>query len=91
MAYLVRRTMNWFCGRSRRGGQSISLDLDDHTLRDIGFTRADYRFQCTGVQVGAIFDDRALLTPRLAAQRMVRLSSNGFSCRNACLNENAPS
>jgi len=44
----------------------------------------------TGVQVGAIFDVRALLTPPLAAERMVRLSSNGFSCRNACLNENAP-
>jgi hypothetical protein len=44
----------------------------------------------TGVQVGAIFDVRALLTPPLAAERMVRLSSNGFSCRNACLNENDP-
>ena len=44
----------------------------------------------TGVQVGAIFEVRALLTPPLAAERMVRLSSNGFSCRNACLNENAP-
>src|SRR5215469_15904157 len=44
----------------------------------------------TGVQVRAIFDVRALLTPPLAAERMVRLSSNGFSCRNACLNENAP-
>src|ERR1700730_12416252 len=41
----------------------------------------------TGVQVGAIFDVRALLTPPLAAERMVRLSSNGFSCRNACLND----
>ena len=27
---------------------------------------------------------------RLAAERMIRLSSNGFSCRNACLTENAP-
>jgi hypothetical protein len=29
----------------------------------------------TGVQVGAIFDVRALLTPPLAAERMVRLST----------------
>jgi len=34
--------------------------------------------RCTGVQVGAIFDVRALLTPPLAGQRMVRLSSKGF-------------
>src|ERR1700741_1721171 len=33
----------------------------------------------TGVQVGAIFDLRALLTPPLAGERMVRLSNNGFS------------
>ena len=39
---------------------------------------------------GAIFDVRALLTPALAAERMIRISSNGFSCRNACLTENAP-
>ena len=33
----------------------------------------------TGVQVGAIFDVRALLTPPLAAERMVRLSTRiGF-------------
>jgi hypothetical protein len=44
----------------------------------------------TGVQAGAIFDVRALPTPPLAAERMIRLSSNGFSCRNACLTENAP-
>ena len=44
MAYLVRRTLNWFGGRPRPGGRSIPLDLDDHTLRDIGFTRAEYRF-----------------------------------------------
>ena len=44
MAYVVRRTLNWFCGRPRRRGRSIPLDLDDHTLRDIGFTRAEYRF-----------------------------------------------
>jgi hypothetical protein len=42
-----------------------------------------------GVQAEAIFDVRALLTPPLAAERMIRLSSNGFSCRNACLTENA--
>jgi len=36
----------------------------------------------TGVQAAAIFDVRALLTPPLAAERMIRLSSNGFSCRN---------
>ena len=29
----------------------------------------------TGVQVGAIFDVRALLTPPLAAERMVQLST----------------
>jgi hypothetical protein len=44
MAYLIGRTPNWFCGRPRRRGRSIPLDLDDHTLRDIGFTRAEYRF-----------------------------------------------
>ena len=44
MAYLVGRTLNWFCGRPRRRRRSIPLDLDDHTLRDIGFTRVDYRF-----------------------------------------------
>jgi len=44
MAYLVRRTPNWFCVRSRRRGRSIPLDLSDHTPRDIGFTRAEYRF-----------------------------------------------
>jgi hypothetical protein len=44
----------------------------------------------TGVQAAAIFDVRALLTPPLAAERMIRLSSNGCSCRNACLTENAP-
>ena len=44
MAYVVRRTLNWFCGRPRRRGRSIPLDLDDHTLRDIGFTHAEYRF-----------------------------------------------
>ena len=44
MAYVVRRTLNWFCGHPRRRGRSIPLDLDDHTLRDIGFTRVDYRF-----------------------------------------------
>ena len=43
MAYVVRRTLNWFCGHPRRRGRSIPLDLDDHTLRDIGFTRAEYR------------------------------------------------
>ena len=33
----------------------------------------------TGVQVGAIFDVRALLTPPLAVERMVRLSTRmGF-------------
>ena len=45
----------------------------------------------TGVQAAAIFDVRALLTPPLAAERMIRLSSKGFSCRNAWLNENSPS
>jgi len=44
MAYVVRSTLNWFWGRTRRRGRSIPLDLDDHTLRDIGFTRAEYRF-----------------------------------------------
>ena len=44
MAYLVGRTLNWFCGHPRRRGRNTPLDLDDHTLRDIGFTRAEYRF-----------------------------------------------
>src|SRR5262245_37206511 len=43
----------------------------------------------TGVQGGALFTGPALLTPPFGAERTVRLSSNGFSCRNACLNENA--
>ena len=41
MGYLVRRLV--LRGPCRRG-RSIPLDLDDYTLRDISFTRAEYRF-----------------------------------------------
>jgi hypothetical protein len=62
-----------------------------HTMRRSPAARcADLliaRYRCSA---GTIFDVRALLTPPLAAERMIRLSSNGFSCRNASLTENAP-
>ena len=62
-----------------------------HTMRRSPAARcADLLMRGTGVQAGAIFDVRALPTPPLAAERMIRLSSNGFSWRNACLTENAP-
>jgi hypothetical protein len=41
----------------------------------------------TGVQVGAIFDVRALLTPPLAAERMVRLSHENGVFVQKCLLE----
>ena len=62
-----------------------------HTMRRSPAARcADLliaRYRCSG---RGDLDVRALLTPPLAAERMIRLSSNGFSCRNACLTENAP-
>jgi uncharacterized protein YjiS (DUF1127 family) len=44
MAYLIRATFDWLDGRVRRRGRRIPLELDDHTLRDIGITRAEYHF-----------------------------------------------
>jgi hypothetical protein len=44
MAYLIRATFDWFDGSVRRHERRISLELDDHTLRDIGITRAEYHF-----------------------------------------------
>jgi hypothetical protein len=41
----------------------------------------------TGVQVGAIFDARALLTPPPAAERMVRLSTREWVFVQKCLLE----
>jgi uncharacterized protein YjiS (DUF1127 family) len=44
MAYLIRATFNWWGGHVRRRECRIPLELDDHTLRDIGITRAEYHF-----------------------------------------------
>ena len=44
MAYLIRATFDWFGGRGRRHERRISLELDDHMLRDIGIMRAEYHF-----------------------------------------------
>jgi uncharacterized protein YjiS (DUF1127 family) len=44
MAYLIRATFDWLGGRGRGGERRIPLELDDHTLRDIGITQAEYHF-----------------------------------------------
>jgi uncharacterized protein YjiS (DUF1127 family) len=44
MAYLIRITFHWFGGHGRHRERGMPLDLDDHTLRDIGITRQQYHF-----------------------------------------------
>ncbi len=44
MAYLISATLYWLGGRWRRRERRIPLELADHTLRDIGITRAEYHF-----------------------------------------------
>ena len=43
MAYLIRKTLRWFGGRGRQKHRT-PLELDNHTLRDIGVTKAEYQF-----------------------------------------------
>ena len=70
-------------GKGNEGGQSFarfSKSLARRRLRHAAYSRRGV-LTClsrrTGVQVGAIFDVRALLTPPLAAERMTRVSTPG--------------
>jgi len=72
-------------GKGNEGGQSFarfSKFLARRRFRHAASQPArgpDLPVSTYGVQVGAIFDVRALLTPPLAAERMVRLSTRmGF-------------
>jgi hypothetical protein len=44
MAYLIGRAFHWFGGRVSTRARRTPVDLDDHTLRDIGLTRMEYHF-----------------------------------------------
>ena len=44
MAYLIGRAFHWFGGRASARARRTPVYLDDHTLRDIGFTRMEYHF-----------------------------------------------
>jgi hypothetical protein len=45
MAYLIRTAFHSFGGRMRGHERRMPLELDDHTLRDIGITRVEYQFR----------------------------------------------
>ena len=61
MGYHVRRLV--LRGPCRRG-RSIPLDLDDYTLRDISFTRAEYRFLVMlGPKVGGFLNRAVVVQP----------------------------
>jgi hypothetical protein len=61
---------------SENGSRTRRARGRHHTMpRSRAAQCADLPVASTGVQVGAIFDVRALLTPPLAAERMVRLST----------------
>src|ERR1700731_3826127 len=73
--------------RVSRGSRSPWRDAGFVTLRRSRRGVLTCLSRRTGVQVGAIFDVRALLTPPLAAERMVRLSHENGVFVQKCLLE----
>ena len=73
--------------RVSRGSRSSWRDAGFVTLRRSRRGVLTCLSRRTGVQVGAIFDVRALLTPPLAAERMVRLSHENGVFVQKCLLE----
>jgi hypothetical protein len=73
--------------RVSRGSRSPWRDAGFVTLRRSRRGVLTCLSRRTGVQVGAIFDVRAFLTPPLAAERMVRLSHENGVFVQKCLLE----